>query len=216
MSGSHYAMDEGSIHILGRSQTGKTVLARHMHAESPRLSIFINRPGEDRIPNIAGKEVRGIQALETGIQQGKRTFNYVSTDPGSDIRELIDWCWQLADLNDRGVDIQLTIDEIHEFAPQSQKTDLEPRDSIRKVAKRGMKRGIKLVGITQDPVSLDKQTLRQREYLAVFPLSAEQFRYMTDYGVTEAINDLPEYHARVYHASGEIVAKAVKGESRYS
>jgi len=50
----------------------------------------------------------------------------------------------------------------------------------------------------------------------VFPLSAEQFRYMTDYGVTEAINDLPEYHARVYHASGEIVAEAVKGESRYS
>lgn len=213
---SHYTIDDGAIHVLGATQTGKTVFSKHRHAESPRIEIWINRTGDDRIPGVSGKVVRGIDAIESGISNGRTTFNYLSRDPESDIPELVDWMWEVSEMNGRDVQFTITIDEIHEHAPQSGKKDLEPRDTIRKVAKRGMKRGIKLVSITQDPVALDKQTLRQREYLAVFELAHEQFDYMTDYGVTRDIRDLPEYAARVYDRSGNVVDDSVKGASKYA
>jgi DNA helicase HerA-like ATPase len=212
----HYTIDNGAIHVLGRTQTGKTVFSKQIHAETPRISIWVNRTGTDRIPGVSGKVVRGIDAIESGIANGRDTFNYLSSSPSSDIPELVDWVWEVADLNDREVEFQLTIDEVHEHAPQSQKKDLEPRDTIRRVAKRGMKRGVKLVSITQDPVAMDKQTLRQREYLAVFELAAEQFSYMTDYGVGREVNDLEEFAAMVYNAKGQAVDEAVKGASKYA
>lgn len=212
----HWTLDAGAIHIIGRTQTGKTVIAKHIQAETNRISIWVNRTGDDRIPGVSGKVVRGIDAIESGIADGRTTFNYLSRNPGSDIPELVNWLWEVSELNGRDVAFQLTLDEVHEHAPQSQKDELEPRDSIRKVAKRGMKRGVKLVTITQDPVAMDKQTLRQREYLAVLELAHEQFSYMTDYGVGREVNDLPEFAAMVYDAKGNTVADGVKGASKYA
>jgi len=212
----HYTTDDGAIHVLGRTQTGKTVYSKTIHAETPRISIWMNRTGTDRIPGVSGKVVRGIDAIESGIADGRTTFNYLSSNPANDIPELVNWLWEVSELNDRNVEFQLTIDEIHEHAPQTGKKELEPRDTIRRIAKRGMKRGVKLVSITQDPVAMDKQTLRQREYLAVFELATEQFNYMTDYGVGREVNDLEEFAAMVYDAKGNVVDENVKGASKYA
>jgi len=122
-------------------------------------------------------------------------------------------------MGDRRVPFQIVCDEIHRVAPQSGKQygNLPSRDRIRDFAKEGMKRNIKFIGITQDPVSFDKESLRQREYLVCMELSHEQKQYMADYGVdAQRVAKQPEYSGILYHASGETMATGVKGRSKFA
>lgn len=209
--------DAGSLHVLGRTQTGKTSAAREIHAENQRVSIWLNEQGTDRVPGVAGKRVRSVQALETGLANDVRKFNWLSNDRHSDVQTLREWAWKKADMANRRFPMQLVGDELHRLAPQSQKDELGHRDAVRRVAKEGMKRNVKIVGVTQDPVSVDKQTLRQREYLLCMALSHEQASYLSDYGAQVAqINAQPEYAGIVYHADGSITAEGVKAAGKYA
>lgn len=214
---SHWTTDAGHIFILGRTQTGKTTLAREIHAENNRVSIWLNEPGDDRVSNVSGKRVRSLRGLESGMANNQYKYNYIAQDRIAAIRELQRWAWRKAERTDRNFRMQIVVDELHRLAPQSGKDTLPGRDEIRQLAKEGMKRNVKLVGITQDPVAMDKQTLRQREYLAVYGLSAEQANYISDYGVDpEKVHSQEQYAGVVYHASGRVEAEGVKAQKKYA
>lgn len=217
MSSEHWSVHPGALFVLGRTQTGKTTTARELHAESDRISIWLNERGKSRVPNVAGKRVRSLRGLKSGLADDVWKFNWLSSDREADLQTLTDWAWRVADRTDRSARIQIVADEIHRLAPQSQQDTLPGRDAIRTIAKEGQKRNIKLVGITQDPVSMDKQSLRQREFLAIYGLSSEQASYLTDYGVdVEIIRSQSEFAGVVYHADGSEIATGVKARGRYA
>lgn len=213
----HWANDSGTVFVLGRTQTGKTTATRELAKESSRVTIWLNRRGPERIRQVPGERYESLRGIKKGMARNERKFNLLSGHPRSDIVGLQSWLWDVAERTDRELPITVVVDELHDVAPQSQKDEFPARDSVRKLAKEGQKRNIKLVGITQDPVSMDKQTIRQREYLLVFDLSAEQGRYLSDYGVSvEEVNSQPEFSGVLYHASGEVIARGVKGQAKYA
>lgn len=213
----HWTVDPGSIFILGRTQTGKTTLAREIHAENNRLSIWLNEKGVNRVGNVRGKRVSSLRGLESGMASDTWKYNYLTADRESAIQTLRQWAWEKAEASNRNFRMQIVADEIHRLAPQTQERELAGRDAIRQIAKEGQKRNVKLVGITQDPVSMDKQTLRQRSYLALYGLSNEQKNYVGEYvGDIDRCLSQPEYAGVVYHADGSIVAEGVKAQARYA
>lgn len=214
---SHWTADAGAVHCIGRTQTGKTTTAREIHAENNRLSIWLNSQGTDRVPNVAGKRVRSLDGLRSGLQDDVWKYNWLSNDRVADLQALKEWAWDVAERTNREFRMQIVVDEAHHVAPQSQKDTLPGRDDLRQIAKEGTKRNIKLCSITQDPVALDKQTLRQREYLCVFGLTAEQSNYLEDYGVdVDLVREQPEYAGVVFHANGSVVADGVKARAKFA
>jgi hypothetical protein len=213
----HWSQDSGSLHILGRTQTGKTSAAREIHAENQRISIWLNEQEPNRVEGVTGKRVRGTDAIESGLASDESKFNWIAEDRTVAIRELQRWAWQKADRFDGDVPMQIVVDEIHRLAPQSRKDDLPGRDTVRTIAKEGMKRNIKLIGITQDPVSMDKQTLRQREYLLLFGLAKEQRDTLRDYvDDIDRVFDQAKYEGILFHCEGDAREQAVKARQEYA
>lgn len=209
--------DAGNLLVLGRSQTGKTTAVREIHAENRRLSIWLNEPGKHRVENVAGKRVRGLQAIESGMAEDTYKFNYIAQDRTAAIQELQEWAWRKAELSNRQLPMQIVVDEIQRVAPQSSKHELPGRDEVRIMLKEGMKRNVKFVGITQDPVSFDRQSRSQREYLLLFPLAKEQRDTITDYvNDIDLVNQQPEYNGVVYHADGRALHEGVKAKAKYA
>lgn len=217
---SHWAEDAGHVWDIGRTQTGKTTTALEAFAESGRVNIWLNYRGDDRVEGVrrhADGSYRSLRGVKQAFARNETRIEYLPSDPRQGMEDLQSWLWTVADRVDRDLPITVYVDEVHNVAPQSQKDDLEGRDAVRTVAKEGMKRNVKLWGISQDPVSFDKQSLRQREYLLVFELSHEQANYLGDYGVdVSTVNDQPEFAGVVYHADGQVVETGVKASSRYA
>lgn len=209
--------DAGNLLDFGRSQTGKTTAVREVHAENKRVSIWLNETGDDRVPLVSGKRVRGTRAIETGLANDVYKFNYIAQDRVQAIQELQEWAWRKAEKADRKFPMQIIVDELHRLAPNSRKDELPGRDEVRRLCKEGMKRNVKFIGITQDPVSMDPQTRRQRDYLLLFPLVKEQKDVITDYvDHYKYVPRQPEYAGVVYHAEGHVVAEGVKAAGKYA
>lgn len=216
----HWYDNAGNVFILGRSQTGKTALAREIH-DNQRVSIWVNERGDDRVPDVPRDQdyaYKSIQGLEKALSRNERNIEFLTDDRAEAVEKLKAWLWTKAELGDRRVPFQIVCDELHRVAPQSAKDygNLPGRDQIRDFTKEGMKRNIKLVGITQDPVSMDKQSLRQREYLVLLGLAKEQRDYVGEYvdDLSPVFNQ-PEYAGVVYHAEGNVVAEGAKAQRRY-
>jgi hypothetical protein len=80
-----------------------------------------------------------------------------------------------------------------------------------------VKRGVKFVGITQDPTTYDKKALRQSDYRLVFDMSAENREAVSRYGFSwETVDETDRYTGVLHAASGEVLDGAVKAESRYA
>lgn len=217
MSNEHWANDAGSIIILGRTQTGKTTAAREIMDKADRVSIWVNGRGENRVRSVpADARPQSLDGVDTAIARGDTRINLRAADPSAAMVKLKEYLWGAAERSDWRVPFTVICDEIHTVAPQSQQDTLPSRDAVRAIGKQGQKRNIKLIGITQDPVALDKQTIRQREYAMVFPLSAEQSRYMRDYvDDLDAIDTLPDHAGMLFHANGQKI-ESVRAESRYA
>lgn len=217
---SHWAEDAGHVWDIGRTQTGKTTTALEAFAESDRVNIWLNYRGDDRVEGVrplADGSYKSLQGVKQAFARNETRIEYLPADPREGMEKLQSWLWEVADRVDRALPITVFVDEVHNIAPQTQKDDYAGRDAVRKIAKEGMKRNVKLWGISQDPVSFDKQALRQREYLLVFELSHEQADYLASYGVdVRTVNDQPDYAGVVYHADGSVVEEGVKASARYA
>lgn len=208
------------VHI-GKTQTGKTSTARELHATTPRtVSIWLNEPGDDRVPNIAseGNPVRSIKGVRKALADNQLRINFISSDRQRDVAALQRLLWDVSDRADRRLSMQVIIDELHRVAPQTNEREHEGRDAVRRFAKEGVKRGAKFVGITQDPTSMDKQTLRQAEYRAVWPMSAENQtssvlqRMKIDW---DRVNEGSRYTGILHHDSGKVLGE-VRASKKYA
>jgi len=215
-----FAEDAKHLFIVGATQTGKTTTAKEIFAESSRVGIWVNDRGKHQVEGVrtlADGSYRSLRGIKKAFSRDETRIEYLPADRREGISELTDWLWTVADRTDRALPVSIFVDEMHKVAPQSQKDKLPGRDDVRTITKEGEKRNIKIVGISQDPVSFDKQSLRQRNYLLCYELAAEQTRYLRDYGVdVEEINAQAEFSGVLYNRSGRVVATGVKAKSRYA
>ena len=216
----HWADDAGHVWVVGRTQTGKTTTAKEMFAESQRVNIWLNERGDDRVEGIsrlADGSYRSLDGVKNAFARDEYRIEFLPADRDAGVQRLQAWLWGVAKATDRQLPVTVYADEIHRLAPQTQKNELGGRDAVRKIAKEGKKRNVKLVGISQDPVSFDKQALRQRDYLLCYELAHEQADYLAQYGAdVREINSQPEYAGVLYHADGSTHASGVKAQARYA
>lgn len=207
-----------NLAALGATQTGKTSFARELHATTPRVSIWVNERGKHRVPDVDGAVARDLDEVRAALANDEMRVEYLPADRNDAVVELQSWLWEVADRADRALPMQVVVDEVDRVAPQSQKQygNLPPRDAVRDFTSEGVKRGIKFVGITQDPASYDKRALRQSRYRAVWEMSAEQQRAVDGYGFDfSRIRDAPEYAGVMHYHTGEVVGE-VKAGARYA
>jgi hypothetical protein len=213
----HWTIDSYNLVALGKNQTGKTSVLRELHAETPRVSIWLNEAGDNRVDGIKGKTVRSLGQLKDAFASDEWTIEWVSSDRAADVQRLRQWLWKVeADAN-RQLPVQVTADEIHRLAPQSNEKHDPPRDAVRMFGKEGVKRNIKFAGITQDPSAYDKQSLRQSEYRVVFDMSAEQQTALSEYGFDfETVQASDRHTATLHDASGRVIEERVKADEKYA
>jgi DNA helicase HerA-like ATPase len=217
-----FAEDAKHLFTCGATQTGKTTTAKEIFAESPRVGIWVNDRGKHRVEGVktlADGSYRSLRGIKKGFARDETRIEFLPDDRREGLSQLTDWLWTVADRTDRALPVSVYVDEMHKVAPQSQKEygNLPGRDDVRDITKEGEKRNIKLVGISQDPVSFDKQSLRQRNYLLCYEQAREQSRYLRDYGVdVEEISAQPEYAGVLYDRSGETLATGVKAQAKYA
>ncbi len=213
------ALENGhNVAVLGATQTGKTAFARELHATTPRVSIWLNERGKDRVPDVDGVVARTFDEVRDAFASDEYRVEYVPADRNEAIVELQDWLWRVADNADRALPMQVIVDEVDRVAPESQKPygNFPPRDAVRDFTSEGVKRGVKFVGITQDPSTYDKKALRQSRYRAVWEMSAEQQGAVSGYGFDFGrIRDAPQYAGVLHYHTGEVVGE-VKAEERYA
>lgn len=219
----HWTINPGSIAILGHTQTGKTVLARQLHAENNRVSIWVNQRGDERVPDIpvSNRAYKSINGLVKGMARDERKHNLLAADPATTVSQLQEKLWAWAENSDRKLQFQVVIDELHNIAPENAtKEKMDSRDAVRKMAKEGQKRGIKFIGITQDPSSLDKQTIRQTEYVVMFHNHFSQGKSLGRLDLPfNAAQQLPEHHFLVIDSKGNFVVPPTspkKAKSKYA
>lgn len=213
----HWTIDSYNAVLLGKNQTGKTSVGRELHAETPRVSIWLNEAGDNRVEGVEGKVCRSLADVKRAFARDEWTIEFVSSDRERDIQRLRAWLWNVAETAGRRLPIHVTADEIHRLAPQSNQRDDPPRDAVRRFGKEGVKRNIKFVGITQDPTAFDKQALRQSEYRVVFDMSAEQQSALSDYGFDFDVVEQSDRHTATLHdASGRVLAERVKADARHA
>lgn len=214
---SEWWVDANSLASLGASQVGKTSVVRELHAETSRVSIWLNETGDERVGNVTGKRVRSTGGLKSGFAEDVRRYNFLSRDRRSDVVGLQEWLWSVAERADRRLPLQVVIDEAHRAAPQTNADGVPHRDAVRKLSKEGIKRNIKLVLITQDPVAIDKQALRQMKYRLVFPMANEQWDALSKYGFRrDLVEDAPEYTGVLHHQTGGVLQDEVRAKEKYA
>lgn len=213
----HWTIDSFNVGVLGMNQTGKTTAVKELHAETPRVSIWINGSGDDREEGIGGKVCRSLADVKRAFASDEWTIEWVARDRARAVVQLREWLWNVAERADRQLPIMVVVDEIHEIAPESREKNDPPRDACLKFGKQGVKRNIKFVGITQDPVAVSKEWLRQCEYRLVFRMSAEQQRAVSEYGFDfDAIGRTDRHTGAVHEADGTLLAADVKAKPAYA
>lgn len=212
-----WTIDSHNLVALGKTQTGKTSVARELHARTPRVSIWLNEQGDDRVPGVAGTRVRSVEGARKALARDETTINWLSANRDRDIVALRQLTWSLADGSNRQLPMQVVADELHRVAPQTNERELAPRDAVRRFEKEGVKRNIKFVGVTQDPVSMDKQALRQAEYRLVFEMSAENQSAVSEYGFDwDTVLGSDRHTATLHDASGRVIEERVKADEKYA
>jgi hypothetical protein len=205
--------------VLGKTQTGKTSISRELQDTSPRVSVWLNAEGIDRVDDVPGRTVRSLEGVRDAYASNEYAIEWVSDDRRRDIQALQEFMWTVAEQSDRELMQQIVVDEVQDIAPQSGKDEFGPRDAVRRFCKRGVKRNIKLVAITQDPTAYDKQSLRQSEYRLVFPMTneARQSSVVRKMGFDwDAVDEGDRYTGTLHRDTGAVLDKAVKAETRYA
>lgn len=215
----HWTIDSYNSAHLGMTQTGKTVAARELHKESPRLSVWLNESGDDRVPDVAseGQPVRSLDGFRSALQRDQWKINWVSSDRERDIQSLRKELWRIAERADRRFPMQVVVDEIDRLAPETNKNDHTGLNEVLRFASEGVKRNIKFVGITQDPRSASKKWLRQSEYRVVWRMSNENQSAVSEFGFDwDSVEKGPRYSGAVHEATGDVIDDDVQAKETYA
>lgn len=148
--------------IYGDTGGGKTTIARQLHTCWDGISIFFNQDEEEEF----GYVVRSLAELQQAIEYGQERIDYriprTKSRGVEEHEELVEYLMNVGDKlrkSDSRQQIQFLTDEAHEISEQGSK-----QDSLILITKRGRKRQIKPVSLTQEIQALSNRALNQHQY----------------------------------------------------
>jgi hypothetical protein len=203
-----WARADRNLAIFGATQQGKTVGANQIQAEDDRLGVLL---APDPETWMTGVRVSDRSDLAAVLRSGRRSC-VVPAGLWADLEEhhgrWTRWLLATADRVD-GLAVTLVHDEAQ---------DLDA-DALTTCLKRGLKRGVRNVVVTQSPASrsVPLEALRQCGYYCwVGPIGSFDRNYINDHGIfdpAEIDNDDHEY--TTVTRTGEVVARGRFDARRY-
>lgn len=200
---------EKNLALFGGTRQGKSVLANQLHATDPNLSIFF---APDPEPWFVGQTVSRVENLSDAVRAGaERIVVPSSLDADLEARSA-GWIHGLLRLGDKLPEFSCSF-----FVDEAQDVD---SDALTLSTKRGLKRGIRTVIVTQDPASRDVPltALRQCDYYGwvgpIGPMSAEYVRGKRLFDPS-LMKDNPEHRVQVVDKMGNNVWQGFADNERF-
>lgn len=187
----------GHILIIGETQSGKTFYANHLHREFATrghgLSIFWNT---NHIPYVWGEKVQSVNGL-AAVAQRSKAINFLPSgnleQANQQLAQLVAWIFKHGKGAGR-VWCQVLVDEAQEYSRENSQND-----PVRMVATRGLGAyGVRLIAITQYPVTLNTTTRTNCAFRVIFKPGIEGTRFLQSYG-QYPVEELGVWTAKKYH-----------------
>jgi len=165
------------VSIIGRTDTGKTTVAKMLHKDTDLFSIFFNTQDED----VVGQTIRSWSKgdLKKYIKEEKTKFNFIpDEDPRiaayqlkiikEDIKEFV---LKYGDRSRKRFFLMF-VDEAHEIAYQG-----SINTPLHWFFKNGIRHWTRAISMTQSPADLSKAIVRQAEYHVIFDVNDFESQY---------------------------------------
>ena len=160
------------LSILGRTNTGKTTIAKKLHDNTDKISIFFNTQDE---------EIKGYKATKWNVKLLKEhdKINFIphhSNDIARvQLNEIVQDLRQITEsIGDRSRTTRFVVfvDESHEIAPNN-----VHGTPLHFIFKRGHRYGITGISITQRPAELDLGIVSQADLHVIFDVNDFESQY---------------------------------------
>lgn len=183
----------GHMLVIGETQSGKTFYANQVHRKFPGISIFWNT---NHIPYVWGEKVQSVNGLAQVLTRSKKV-NFLPSgnleQANAQLAQLVAWLFR----HGKGAGhiwCQLLVDEAQEYSRENSQND-----PVRMVATRGLGAyGIRLVCITQYPVTLNTTTRTNCAVRVIFRPGIEGTRFLQSYG-QYPVDRLTAHTSKKYH-----------------
>ena len=172
--------------LIGRTGTGKTTLAGWIFSKmdfNARPWVAVDYKSEELF-NMIGK--RYIKPLKVGGMPGKKGLYRMEPRPDQD-EEMEDWLWKIWQRENVG----LFIDEI----------SLVPKIAAWKgILRQGRSKRIPVIGCTQRPVGVERETFSEADYFGVLDLTHPDDRTLVNKYTNDALERgaLRDHHSWWY------------------
>lgn len=154
---------DSHVFIAGTTGGGKTVTANEAHALSKGLSIFFNSEEEDNVTGFTihkpGHVLRAIRQHGWNVTLDYRPLSEDKEGLNVELERLVDLLFEIADKTGRKHPIQLLVDECQDYAEQG-----KSEGALHRAVRKGRKRKIKVMALSQDPARVSKTVVRQCKY----------------------------------------------------
>lgn len=167
---SWYEPGQPHLSTSGLTGSGKSVLGKQLHVETPATSIYFD-PANVCEPRQCGATSETIQELKTNLKQGKNKLvhrpHWDEEQANEQLHQIVNILFHLGDTT--GKHFHLTIDEAHEH-----------QNPTKKAVKKGRNHNLKVNSITQTPGDMSDGILTN-SYLIWVGGHSEQYKGYFDY-----------------------------------
>lgn len=198
-----------NIAIFGGTRQGKTVGANEIYAKDRRLGLMFQPDPENW---LTGTIVNSTKDIIKGIAKGRKKF-LMKASLWSNVEEKHEHvCKWVVDRCDKveGFNVTMVHDEAQDLSTEYLNICL----------KRGLKRGLRNILVTQSPASrqVPLESLRQCDYYVwVGPISSMSYEYIArkDLFDPEALLNNKDHQYRVVNRTGEEIEKGFFDNQRF-
>ena len=170
------------VAYVGKTNSGKTFLARHILLPFPRLIVFDSKG----TMNLTEWKLSDSDATKRALKRGEPGRLWVPTPPGNDWTRWLDFIWEIRN-------VTLYVDEMMAVVPPRKSAP----DQLNSLYTRGREFGIGVHASMQRPAWVPPFTLSEAEWLFVFRLSrAADRKAVSDFGdeYETMRNPVPDEH----------------------
>lgn len=184
------------ILVIGATGSGKTYFASRYAEKLTGIVLIINPEEDSQLTSVCDVQIDSADDFTEALEAGYKKIDFIPPEDNDVAIEHIDkmreilfaigdnrtkknkWCY-------------IIIDEAQLYAPKSRKSPVE------NIFKRGRKRGIQGIALTQRPASLSHDIITQTELQVIFRFNPYEMTYFDHYKIP--VRDYEDWLNKEYH-----------------
>jgi len=180
------------ILIIGATGSGKTYFATRYARRLP-FFVFVNTQEEHEVSRVSDAVCYSVDEMKRDISEGATRIEFIPSENTSkavlQLKEIRSYLFEVGNIIQKRW-CTIFIDEADIYAPKS-------GGDIDNFFKRGRKRGIQAVAITQRPASLSHSVITQCDLQVVFAFNPYEMLYFDHYKIP--VKDHSDWIEKRYH-----------------